>query len=72
MVIHLMYTFTVRYTLIKSDWLYEQYSKGSIEKKCTLLHKQLYDITLSIFVVYRQYGIIMTKHYAHAWVYQYR
>lgn len=72
MVIHLIKNiFTVRYTRIKFDWLYELYSRYSIIENVRSFANN-YDVTHSILVVYRQYVVTMTKQYANTKVYLYR
>lgn len=72
MVIHLIKNiFTVRYTRIKFDWLYELYSRYSIIENVRSFANN-YDVTHSILVVYRQYVVTMTKQYANTKVYMYR
>lgn len=72
MVIHLIKNiFTVRYTRIKFDWLYELYSRYSTKENVRSFANN-YDATHSILVVYRQYVVTMTKQYANTKVYLYR
>lgn len=72
MVIHLIKNiFTVEYTRIKFDWLYELYSRYSIKENVRSFANN-YDVTHSILVVYRQYVVTMTKQYANTKVYLYR